>query len=71
MPYLSKSRKSVELLEKKIHVKYDSLVDFVNRFADDPAIGSHTKAYESICAFLNEVWETKESEPITTMKVTE
>ncbi len=56
---------------KKIHEKYDSLVDFVNRFAEDPAIGSHTKAYESICAFLNEVWLTKESEAITKMEVSE
>jgi len=56
---------------KKIHEKYDSLVDFVNRFAEDPAIGSHTKAYEAICAFLNEVWLTKESEAITKMEMSE
>mgnify|MGYP003388148225 FL=1 len=53
---------------KKIHEKYDSLVDFVTRFSEDPAIGSHTKAYEAICEFLTEVWETKESEAITKME---
>jgi ERCC4-type nuclease len=56
---------------KKIYNKYDSLVDFVDNFADDPCLGSHTKSYQAIVDFLNAPWGIAESVPITKLEASE
>jgi len=53
---------------KKIYDKYDCLVDFVNNFADNPTIGSHTKSYQTIVDFLNAPWDKAESITITKLE---
>jgi ERCC4-type nuclease len=54
---------------KKIYDHYDSLIDFVNNWEANPALGQHTKAYEEILKFLQTDWITIESKTITSLGV--